>query len=188
MTNLKALNTTQSPPTSFPFTFQIPPHTDLYRKPALTSASQPTFYTPITLKNLRSATVKIKKIQYAHLYDQAGIVILWANRPEIWIKAGVEYFEGKLKRSSVAPGVGGWSDWNIAEPVKDGEGIVVEAKRDRPQGTALVLTVNGQMVRKISGVFEDEEEPVWVGIYGARPADVHGVLEVEVEAFEIEQV
>ncbi|TFK23815.1 hypothetical protein FA15DRAFT_670113 [Coprinopsis marcescibilis] len=188
--NLLALNTTQPAPTSFPFNFTIQSRTDLYQKPpASYLASQPTFYVPITLKSLASATVSIGKIPYAHVYDQAGIVLLWANRPHVWIKAGVEFFEEELRMSSVATGLCGWSDWSVGAPVGASRGIVVSVERAKDQGPALIVKVNGSTVRKLSGVFvpENEEETVYVGIYGARTADVDESLEVEISSFELKQ-
>lgn len=185
---LQTLNTEQVPPTSFPFTLHVPPRTDLWRKPpSTTPANQPTFYTPVTLKDFESATVKIKKLPYVHLYDQAGVVFIWANRPETWVKAGVEYYQEELKRSTVAPGIGGWADWSVAAPVKDGKDIVVLAEREKDNGSALNISVDGQIIREIQGVFTPEnlDETIWVGVFGARPADVGGNLDVEIAAFDV---
>ncbi|TFK26635.1 hypothetical protein FA15DRAFT_667106 [Coprinopsis marcescibilis] len=187
--DLKPLNTTQKPPSSFPFTFRIPPRTDLWRKPPSTfSASQPTFYTPIILKSLKSATVKIKKIPYVHLYDQAGIALLWPNHPELWIKAGVEFYEEELRRSTVAPGLGGWSDWSVAAAVEDNKGIIVSAEREKDNGSALIIKVDGIIIREIQGVFvpETQNDTIYLGVYGARPADVEGTLDVEIAEFKVE--
>jgi regulation of enolase protein 1 (concanavalin A-like superfamily) len=105
--DLYAHNTAQQPVKSFPFTLTIPPRTDLWRKPPSTfSATQPTFYTPLPLSALASATVKIA-LTPELLYDQAGIVLLWPQRPERWIKAGVEFVGGALKQSVVATGTYG---------------------------------------------------------------------------------
>ncbi|EAU92576.1 hypothetical protein CC1G_06587 [Coprinopsis cinerea okayama7 len=188
--DLNPLNTTQAPPSTFPFTFRIPPRTDLWRKPPSTfSANQPTFYTPITLKSLRSATVKIKEMPYSQLYDQAGVVFIWAKRPDVWIKFGVEFYEEQLRRSTVAPGLGGWSDWSVGAPVEDNKDIVVHAEREKDEGSALIVKVDGIIIREIQGFFvpENENETIWVGVYGARPAEVEEDLDVEIEEFKVEQ-
>ncbi|KAH6917065.1 hypothetical protein BKA70DRAFT_321619 [Coprinopsis sp. MPI-PUGE-AT-0042] len=185
---LKPLNTDQKPPSSFPYTFHINPRTDLWRKPPSTfSANAPAFYIPIKLKDFVSATVKIKKLPYVHLYDQAGIVFIWADRREVWIKAGVEYYKEQLRRSTVAPGIGGWSDWSVAAPVSDNKDIVVLAEREKDDGSALNITVDGVIIREVQGVFTPEnlDETIWVGFGGARPAEVEETLDVEFEAFDL---
>lgn len=186
----KPLNTTQNPPNSFPFTFHIPPRTDLFRKPPTTDdASQPTFYVPVVLKSLYSVTLKIKKIpNESHLYDQVGIAFLWANNPAVWFKAGVEYYEEQLRRSVVAPGFGGWSDWSVSAPVDSNLDIVVEAYRgDEGRGAELVFKVDGVIIRQIEGFFtpQSENDELHVGIFGARPADVDSPLEVEIADFQL---
>jgi regulation of enolase protein 1 (concanavalin A-like superfamily) len=184
--DLCAHNTAQQPAKSFPFTLTIPPRTDLWRKPPSTfSATQPTFYTPLPLSALASATVKIA-LTPELLYDQAGIVLLWPQRPERWIKAGVEFVGGALKKSVVATGVGGWSDWSVAGSAESGKPVAVSMEREPELGSALVVRCQGEVLRECQWVFEEaSEEEVWVGFYGARPADVEESLQVSVVGWEV---
>lgn len=116
-------------------------------------------------------------------------VFIWEKRPaETWIKAGVEYYHGELRRSAVAPGIGVWSDWSLAAPIqsKENEDIVVLAERQKDGGSVLILTVGGEIIREIQGVFapENSEETVWVGFTGARNEDVEESLDVEIAGFD----
>ncbi|KAH6917066.1 hypothetical protein BKA70DRAFT_1251281 [Coprinopsis sp. MPI-PUGE-AT-0042] len=130
--------------------------------------------------------MKIKKIPAVYQYDHAHMVFMWEKRPDLWIKAGVELYNEDLIRSVVAPGIGGWSDWSVAPPI-DSTDIVVLAEREKGDGPALHITINGQLVRGIMGVFAPENlaEVVWVGFGGARNEDVEETMDVEFEAFEV---
>ncbi|KAI5819218.1 hypothetical protein BZA77DRAFT_166348 [Pyronema omphalodes] len=190
--SLNAHNTDQPPPLSFPFVLQIPAGTDLWRKPpAVFSANQPTFYTSLKLSSFASATVKLL-LNPEIIYDQAGIVLLWPGRNERWIKAGVEFVDDKLKKSVVATGVNGWSDWSVAG-TSNGKNVVITMEREKDKGTALHVSCDGDVIRECQWVFEDRgrlenDEEVWVGFYGARPdpEDIaDGDLEAQVISWEV---
>ncbi|KAI5794042.1 hypothetical protein FPQ18DRAFT_329521 [Pyronema domesticum] len=190
--SLSAYNTQQSPPHSFPFDLKIPSGTDLWRKPpAVFSANQPTFYTSLKLSSFASATVKLS-LNPEIIYDQAGIVLLWPGRKERWIKAGVEFVDNKLKKSVVATGVNGWSDWSVAGE-SDGKNVVITMEREKDKGSALNVSCDGEVMRECQWVFEDRgrlenDEKVWVGFYGARPDPqkiAKGDLVVQVTGWEV---
>ncbi|KAF8655830.1 hypothetical protein AX16_002914 [Volvariella volvacea WC 439] len=187
------LNTSQTIPSGFPFSFQIPPSTDLWRKPPSTiSDTQPTFYTALYLSELASASVVVS-IKPEILYDQVGLVLLFPSRPDRWIKAGVEYEPdfGGLKKSCVVTRE--WSDWGISD-INTGKNVRISVERERlkdgsGKGPSLLVKVNGEVVREITWVFSQEDEgvrEVWVGFYGARPAKVDHELTAVVEEFGVE--
>ncbi|KAH6917067.1 hypothetical protein BKA70DRAFT_1251282 [Coprinopsis sp. MPI-PUGE-AT-0042] len=183
---LRALNTTQELPKSFPYTLHVAPNTDIFRKPpSMLPKSQPTLYIETTCQKFQKATVKIKSIAYEHLYDHAGLIFIWADQPDTWIKMGVEFCEGELMKACVAPGMGGWSDFSLGGPVKSTTDVVVTATR---KDATLLIEVDGVMVRQIKGAFTDDnlDKTLWVGIFGARPANVEGSMNVEFDDFKIE--
>lgn len=199
-------NTLQSPPSSFPFNFTIPPNTDLWLKPApiysppstppLISTSQPTFYSIVNLTSFLSASVHVSFVP-THLYDQAGLVLLYPKDPNKWIKAGLEYVDEQAKRSVVVTtGNGRGADWSVSPPVaksKDVDGrvrSVVEFEREEEgKGTSLFIKIGGEVVREVTWVFASPgngEDLLWVGFYGARPAKAEaGDFDVLVEGWEL---
>lgn len=96
--------------------------------------------------------------------------------------------DGELKRSVVVTGVGGWSDWSVSGAVEFGEEVEVRIRREGGMGSALVVSCFGDVVREVQWVFAGEEgeaEEVWVGFYGARPAEVGESLQVRVHSWEV---
>lgn len=183
---LRALNTTQEPPKSFPYTLHVAPNTDIFRKPpSMLPKSQPTFYVATTCGKFQKATVKIKNIAYEHLYDHAGLIFIWADQPDTWIKMGVEYCEGELMKACVAPGMGGWSDFSLSGPVRSTTDVVVTATR---KDATLLIEIDGAIVRQIKGAFTDDnlDKILWVGVFGARPAKVEGAMDVEFDEFDVD--
>lgn len=205
-TQLFPHNTSQSPPTSFPFLFSVAAETDLWLKPAaidgspsslpLIARNQPTFYAITSLSSFIRATTTISFLPEV-LYDQAGLVLLFPSDQSRWIKGGLEYVDGIAKRSVVVTtGKGHGADWSVSPPVSstsDNIGrvrTVVEFEREEDgTGTSLFVKIDGEVVREITWVFaapQDDEE-IWIGFYGARPAkvDVAGSLEVQVEGWNV---
>ncbi|KAG6828317.1 hypothetical protein H0H92_008380 [Tricholoma furcatifolium] len=208
-TELRAHNTSQRPPTSFPFSFRISPDTDLWLKPvpigAPPSASphiannQPTIYASLPLSSFVRATATISVAPTA-LYDQTGLVVLYPHDQRRWIKGGIEYVDGLPKRSVVvASGPGASADWSVSPPVSgisdaDDSGrvrTIVEFEREETgTGASLLVKIDGEAVREITWVFaasQNPEEEIWVGFYGARPAkpEGRGDLEVLVESWDL---
>lgn len=190
--HLKAHNTKQRPPASYPFTFEIAPRTDLWRKPPITfSDTQPTFYTSLRLQDFASASLNFT-IAPEILYDQAGIAVLFPGREERWVKAGLEYEPdlGGLKKSVVAARE--WSDWNVVGS-EDGKNVNVVVERiieKGKKGPSLVVRIQGEIIREVTWVFAQDKQTdgvdeVWVGIYGARPADVEESLKVQIKSFSV---
>jgi regulation of enolase protein 1 (concanavalin A-like superfamily) len=117
-----------------------------------------------------------------------------------WVKAGLEYTDGKMKRSVVIAGTGIGADWSVSPHPTLGaeEGRVratVEFEREgagEPGGElggSLFVKIDGEIVRECTWVFTvGEEGPLQVGFYGARPAKSNiGDLEVRVDKFEVEE-
>lgn len=191
-TQLFPLNTSQNPPTSFPFVLGVPPETDLWLKPAaidgspslpLIARNQPTFYAITSLSSFIRATTTISfrpEVQY----DQAGLVLLFPRDQSKWIKGGLEFVDGIAKRSVVVTtGQDHGADWSVSPPVSrtsDNAGIVptvVKFEREEDgTGTSLFVEIDGEVVREVTWVFaapQDDEE-IWIGFYGARPAKGDG--------------
>jgi hypothetical protein len=99
-----------------------------------------------------------------------------------WVKAGVEFYEGKLNISIVAADL--WADWNLLPlsetAIKQNEVSIEferEQKEDGSYGMVLKAYVNryngGEktMIREVTWVFheQDEEDEMWIGVYAARP-------------------
>ncbi|KAF8055196.1 hypothetical protein FPV67DRAFT_1660267 [Lyophyllum atratum] len=204
---LRPHNTSQKPPTSFPFPFTISPNTDLWLKPApingpptslpLISTSQPTFYTALPLTSFVRASVTLSFLPEI-LYDQAGLALLFPRDSSKWIKGGLEYVDGAAKRSVVVTtGHGKGADWSVSPPVAgatDPTGrvhTVVEFEREEEgTGTSLLIKIGGELVREVTWVFaasSDPKEELWIGFYGARPAkpDVAGDFTVSVEKWDL---
>ncbi|RDB19639.1 hypothetical protein Hypma_013345 [Hypsizygus marmoreus] len=204
--SLQPHNTTQATPTSFPFNFSVPPNTDLWLKPApiggppssppLISTSQPTFYTPLRLSSFIRAAVTVSFVP-EHLYDQAGLALLFPADSSRWIKAGLEYVDEQAKRSVVVTTGGGeGADWSVAPPVEGSRDVdgtartTVEFEREENgTGTSLFIKIGGEVVREVTWVFAapgNGEEEIWVGFYGARPAkEEAGQFPVVVEKWDV---
>lgn len=80
---------------------------------------------------------------WKYLYDQAGLVLSFrptgsdAATPPKWIKAGIEYYEGKPQVSVVA--CDRWADWSVADASR-GKVATIEVIRERSDsGTSLWL-------------------------------------------------
>jgi regulation of enolase protein 1 (concanavalin A-like superfamily) len=209
-TQLQPLNTTKPPPTaiSFPFTLHVSPSTDLWLKPPslatpasppIIAHNQPSFVQNTTHASFLRAKAVVSFVP-THLYDQGGLVLLYPKDDRKWVKAGLEYTNGKTERSVVIAGTGRGADWSISPHLTQGdaEGRVkatVEFEREGAGekggelGGSLFVKVNGEIVRECTWVFAvGETGPLQVGFYGARPAkgDI-GDLEVRVEMFEVEE-
>lgn len=204
---LKPHNTSQVAPTSFPFILSTPPNTDLWLKPAPLNGpptslpniatSQPTFYTPIRLATLIRASVTVS-FDAVQLYDQAGAILLYPADSTKWIKAGLEYVDEQAKRSVVvASGGGHGADWSVSPPLAADVGknivrsTIVFEREEEGKGTSLFIKIGGELVREVTWVFaagkkSAGEEEIWIGFYGARPAEGDvGDLKVHVEAWEL---
>ena len=117
------------------------------------------------------------------LFDQGGLC-LWNRDPSRaaeqgkWVKAGIEFFDGKPHVGVVACDT--WADWSLTEI--DGNEITVEMEREVEQGektTSLWVYIVGadgkrKPIREITWVFDplDENEqrtPYGIGAYAAKP-------------------
>jgi hypothetical protein len=203
-TLLKPINTTQPAPTSYPFQLCIPPSTDLWLKPpsltnpassTIIAHNQPSFVYHTTHSSFLRAKAVVSFVP-TELYDQAGLVLMYPNSDaRKWVKAGLEYTDGKTKRSVVIAGTGSGADWSVCPHPTPGEeeGRVkstIEFEREgggEELGGSLFIKIDGEIVRECTWVFTvGGGGPLQVGFYGARPAkgDV-GDMEVRVDKFEI---
>ena len=181
------------PPTNEPFIITAPPNTDIWRKPPnLDVFTAPILYRTLPLAKFGRVRVTVSA-GWKTLYDQGG---LFFARPQgdgsltkKWIKAGIEFFDGRACASVVAAEK--WADWSLA-PIES-ESVTLEFAREPPlvasEGTGTkkvpslwVYLVEGEegrrrpirevkwpFVRDDGGVVVGEEEECWVGVYAAKP-------------------
>jgi regulation of enolase protein 1 (concanavalin A-like superfamily) len=136
---------------------------------------------------------------YAQRYDQGGFVLKLthpdASKQDKWLKAGVEFFNGKPMVSTV--GTWAWSDWSVAPVVKGegGEWVTVEAVRQGDElgsGLWVYQIVDGETVplREVAWFFAEEDQgwEVEVGAYAAKPSSEGGELVVSFRDMQVEKV
>lgn len=118
-----------------------------------------------------------------------------------WVKAGIEFYDGKPMMSVVA--ADRWADWSLL-PLEAGEDekegkmtVVVEREREEDGEFGSVLRVlkvgrDGKRtpIREVTWAFHDadEEAEMWVGMFGAKPTESEvEELVVRLEGFEVER-
>jgi regulation of enolase protein 1 (concanavalin A-like superfamily) len=187
------------------FTLAVSAPTDIWRKPPqLDVFNAPIVYKSIPIKSFVRARVTISG-DWKTLFDQGGLVIVLPPRgggtQNRWVKAGVEFYEGKPSMSVVAADL--WADWSllpISEDSQRQEEVTVEFEREQEEdgtyGTVLkayFVEKGGRkiIIREVTWAFheQNEEDNLWVGVYGARPTkDERGLLVVKLTDFRIETV
>ncbi|OJD27769.1 hypothetical protein ACJ73_00839 [Blastomyces percursus] len=109
-----------------------------------------------------------------------------------WIKAGIEYVDGKAHISVV--GKDQWADWSLMplpaareEEANIGAKIEMVREKDVYRWTYLVEGGERRRIRQVNWTFVDEGvKECWVGVYAARPVKAGGELEVAFKELEIE--
>lgn len=189
-----------APPTDLSSTFKLtaPPKCDIWRsKPEHNVFDAPAIVTRIKANTFKSMSVTVTA-RWKTLYDQAGLLIVFAGQPDAkpedskWIKAGVENFKGTPKLGVV--GAYAYSDWSLAPKLTQSDSTSLKFVRD---GTALwIYAVNddGSEVglRELTWAFLEDrsDSEIWVGVYTAKPTpdegDESAGMDVTFENFRLE--
>ncbi|KAG4253042.1 hypothetical protein BFJ72_g15065 [Fusarium proliferatum] len=192
-------------------------HTDIAREagdPKLPphQFSSPLFKYVLPTSSFRSARATIRaRNGYPLDWDQAGFALVWptaelpdpdadhpgdANTAPLYVKTGVETFQGKTWGSTVAnKREVDWSLYPLSEG-QDTQSVTIEVVKYGERLITMLLrkTDDGQEVKDITRAIpwcfaKDEKlEVLWVCIYASRP-DWDNVLrenlEVEIEEFQV---
>ena len=174
------------PPSPLPETFNLtaPPGTDIWRKPPATvSYNAPILYSEFALDAFNRASVNINGA-WTTLFDQGGLVLeLMPTEQEgerKWVKAGIEFFDGKPHIGVVA--CDRWADWTLLE--LEGNETTIEMEREVESGkktSSLWIYIVGRdgkrrPIREITWVFDghgsgSHYDTCRVGVYAAKPTE-----------------
>jgi regulation of enolase protein 1 (concanavalin A-like superfamily) len=127
-------------------------------------------------------------------FDNAGLILHFINShtgaQDKWIKAGIEFYEGKSYTSIAA--CDSWSDWSVVPLPVDGyesrPKVTVEAERKGKSLWVYQVVKNGAAeervpLRELNWVFAEEEQgwEVGVGGYVTRETEGEGKDDLEAE-------
>jgi len=186
-------------PNETPTKIPVRPKTDIWRKPpSINTFNAPCYIAHMPAESFLRARVSVKG-DWKRLYDQGGLVLFLPGWPgqEVWIKAGVEFNDGRPWVSTVAGRDGG--DWSLYPAPNGGGGqVTVEIEReDEGKDTSLwVYLVEGERrtaLREVTWVFKEDHlgGNISVGIYAARPTQLsdgdNEELSVEFSALQVWQ-
>jgi hypothetical protein len=162
------------------FTLSTPLGTDIWRKPPhINVFTAPLHPSPLPKYDLRlfqrvRTTVSLPPSSKLRHFDNAGLILHFTSpRPgtqDKWIKAGIEFYEGKNWVSTV--GCDAWSDWSVVPlPVDGAESrpkVTVEAERKGKSLWVYQIVKNGEAeeripLRELNWVFAEEEQGWEVG-------------------------
>jgi uncharacterized protein len=101
---------------------------------------------------------------FASNYDQAGIML--RADEEIWLKAGLEFFEGRPRLSTVV--TVGWSSWMVADLPPGTDEVTLRASRRGDAVEVRYATVDGP-AELAALVFMPPDREVLAGIVCAAP-------------------
>ncbi|KAK5128280.1 hypothetical protein LTR85_002947 [Meristemomyces frigidus] len=175
--------------TTVTFTINAPPKTDIWR-PAETDD---VFNAPYIYTDMQPAAFKRMSVTVAGpwktQFDQGGLVLAFPRQdgPSRWIKAGIEFFQGKPCLGVV--GNDRFSDWSLCpmiegetkatfEAVKEGHSLWIHAVKDGER----------QPLREVKWAFIDypeeqkQYEAMRVGVYAAKPTPDKDDAEATIEA------
>ncbi|EEQ83285.1 hypothetical protein RJZ56_004398 [Blastomyces dermatitidis] len=198
MSDFKFTNSTQPLPSAADlkgeFVVIANPSTDIWAKPPSTHRfNGPILHKTSPLSSFQRASVHIYG-EWITLYDQGGLILVMngASGSRQWIKAGIEYVDGKAYISVV--GKDQWADWSLmplpaSGNEEAGAGARIEMVREKDVSLWIYLVEGGERrrIRQVNWAFVDEGiKECWVGVYAARPAKVGGELAVAFKELEIE--
>lgn len=190
-TNFRYYNTpagTPIPPWLGNFVLKARCGTDLWRKPLRDTFTAPVLYTPCPPHFFRAQVTVHIRLNSAFEWDQGGLVI-FAGPPPVntpttgppvrhqppagkWVKAGIEYYDGRTTASSVSASSDG-ADWSLVDlPVGVNE---LKVRFERVNQALWVWFDDGcewKKLREVTWFFHGvEEKNVRVGVYASRPAN-----------------
>jgi regulation of enolase protein 1 (concanavalin A-like superfamily) len=183
------------------------PGTDLWRKPSRDTFTAPVLYTSAPLHFFRAEVTVHIRLTSAFEWDQGGLVIFAGplpvttsataapvpNQPPAgkWVKAGIEYYDGRTTASSVSASSDG-ADWSLVElPVGVNE---LKVRFERVDQALWIWFDDGfewKKLREVTWFFYGvDEKNVRIGVYASRPANFMSgrsleELVVEFEGLEI---
>lgn len=145
------------------FVMQIPPQTDYWRVShyGFTVDDAPFYYT--TYGGEFEVKVKITGI-YQTTFDQMGLMLRTDHQN--WIKAGVEYVNGKQNVSTVV--THNTSDWSVIELDNAPRSIWMKAIR-RLDAVEVFYSLDDKKYTMIRTCWLQDNCPVMVGLMGASP-------------------
>ena len=145
------------------FVMQVPPQTDYWRIShyGFTVDDAPFYYT--TYGGEFEVKVKITGI-YKTTFDQMGLMLRIDHQN--WIKAGVEYVNGKQNVSTVV--THNTSDWSVVELNNAPQSIWMKAVR-RLDAVEVFYSLDDKKYTMIRTCWLQDNCPVMVGLMGASP-------------------
>lgn len=145
------------------FVMQVPPQTDYWRIShyGFTVDDAPFYYT--TYGGEFEVKVKITGI-YKTTFDQMGLMLRIDHQN--WIKAGVEYVNGKQNVSTVV--THNTSDWSVVELNNAPPSIWMKAVR-RLDAVEVFYSLDDKKYTMIRTCWLQDNCPVMVGLMGASP-------------------
>ena len=193
-----------------PIIIHARPKTDLWRKPPnvdVDNAPTRLISTPIDIHKFHSARITVSA-DWNTLYDQGGLILFIPGEDAtIWMKTGIEFFEGKPFVGSVVTSQ--WSDWALVPLGKEKGGkVTILVERQVKEGKKLdslwVYVIDEETgrkmeVRQITWWFThdiqdqkiSDDRCLLIGVYAARPTvpagegREHEELVVKLEGFEV---
>lgn len=193
MSSPTTIHTTQA------FTLSTPLGTDIWRKPPhIDVFTAPVYPSPLPKYDLRlfqrvRTTVSLPPSSTLRHFDNAGLILHFTNSrqgtQDKWIKAGIEFFEGKSYTSLAA--CDSWSDWSVVPLPVDGDEsrpkVAVEAERKGKSLWLYQIVKNGaakerRPLRELNWVFAEEEQGWEVGVGGYVTREMEGEGENDLEA------
>ena len=173
------------PPSPLPKSFNLaaPAGTDIWRKPPSTdSFNAPILCSELALDAFKDARVTVSG-PWNTLFDQGGLVLellpTAQNGKRKWVKAGIEFFEGKPHIGVVA--CDRWADWSLLEIDGNEATIVMEREvesENKMPSLWIYMLAQGKKkpLREVTWVFgghegSDEYNTCRVGVYAARPKE-----------------
>ncbi|KAH8696082.1 hypothetical protein BGW36DRAFT_297085 [Talaromyces proteolyticus] len=155
------------------FTIKADPSTDVWEKPPSTrSFNAPILYRSMPLRAFKRARVSVMAA-WETLYDQGGLILVihQTDGERKWIKAGIEYVQGKARLSVVAKDR--WSDWSLVSIPSGGSTATIEMVREE-DGSLWVYWIEGVQrvpLREVTWAFEQADSAhCWIGTFAARPS------------------
>lgn len=162
---------------SQPFTITAEPVTDIWRPNSTSDVfNAPYLYTTLPPADFSSMSVTVSGA-WKTQFDQGGVILALPctdGTPRRWIKAGIEFFEGKPALGVV--GTDRFSDWSLTPMLANETSATFEVERDGREVWVYVRRDGERLaLREVTWAFLDlsEEEmqssDVIVGVYAAKP-------------------
>lgn len=144
-------------------TMQVTPHTDYWRIShyGFTVDDAPFYYA--TYGGEFEAKVKISA-DYVTRFDQAGMMLRIDK--ENYIKAGIEYYEGEYKISTVV--THHTSDWSVLSAGSEVDFIWIKAIR-RKDAIEIFYSFDDKEYTMIRNAWMADNSPIMIGVMAASP-------------------